>query len=149
MTASVFINVFALFSAFYIMVVYDRVIPNNAIESLIALTVGILVIVMFDFLMKVLRGLYTDKASAMIDIEVSEKLFDRISRNEQLMSQPTGAVAAVVKEFDSLKDFIASASFVAFVDLPFIILFLFVLYGIGGMWPLFRRLLLLLLLLQV
>lgn len=132
MAASAFINVFALFSAFYIMVVYDRVIPNNAIESLIALTVGILVIVLFDFLMKVLRGLYTDKASAMVDIEVSDNLFERISRNEQLMSQPTGAVSAVVKEFDSLKDFIASASFVAFVDLPFIILFLFVLYGIGG-----------------
>ena len=132
MAASVFINVFALFSAFYIMVVYDRVIPNNAIDSLIALTVGILVIVAFDFVMKVLRGLYTDKASAMIDIEVSDNLFDRISRNEQLMNQKTGAIAAVVKEFDSLKDFIASASFVAFVDLPFIILFLFVLYGIGG-----------------
>lgn len=132
MVASVFINVFALFSAFYIMVVYDRVIPNNAIESLIALTVGILVVVLFDFLMKVLRGLYTDKASAMVDIEVSDNLFDRISRNEQLIGQKTGAIAAVVKEFDSLKDFIASASFVAFVDLPFIILFLFVLYGIGG-----------------
>ena len=132
MAASAFINVFALFSAFYIMVVYDRVIPNNAIESLIALTVGILVIVLFDFSMKVLRGLYTDKASAMVDIEVSDNLFDRISRNEQLINQPTGAVSAVVKEFDSLKDFIASASFVAFVDLPFIILFLFVLYGIGG-----------------
>jgi len=132
MVASAFINVFALFSAFYIMVVYDRIIPNNAIESLIALTVGILIIVLFDFAMKVLRGLYTDKASAMVDIEVSDNLFDRISRNEQLMSQKTGAVAAIVKDFDSLKDFIASASFVAFVDLPFIILFLFVLYGIGG-----------------
>jgi len=132
MAASAFINVFALFSAFYIMVVYDRVIPNNAIESLVALTVGILVIVLFDFFMKVLRGLYTDKASAMVDIEVSDNLFDRISRNEQLINQSTGAVSAVVKEFDSLKDFIASASFVAFVDLPFIILFLFVLYGIGG-----------------
>jgi len=132
MTASVFINVFALFSAFYIMVVYDRVIPNNAIDSLIALTVGIMVVVLFDFLMKVLRGLYTDKASAMVDIEVSDNLFDRISRNEQLIGQKTGAIASVVKEFDSLKDFIASASFVAFVDLPFIILFLFVLYGIGG-----------------
>jgi ATP-binding cassette subfamily C protein LapB len=133
MVASAFINVFALFSAFYIMVVYDRIIPNNAIESLIALTIGILVIVLFDFLMKVLRGLYTDKASAMVDIEVSDHLFDRISRNEQLMTQKTGAIAAVVKEFDSLKDFIASASFVAFVDLPFIILFLFVLYSIGGL----------------
>ena len=132
MAASVFINVFALFSAFYIMVVYDRVIPNNAIDSLIALTVGILVIVAFDFVMKVLRGLYTDKASAMVDIEVSDNMFDRISRNEQLINQSTGSVSAVVKEFDSLKDFIASASFVAFVDLPFIVLFLFVLYGIGG-----------------
>jgi ATP-binding cassette subfamily C protein LapB len=132
MAASAFINVFALFSAFYIMVVYDRVIPNNAIESLMALTVGILVIVVFDFSMKVLRGLYTDKASAMVDIDVSENLFDRISRNEQLINQPTGMVSAVVKEFDLLKDFIASASFVAFVDLPFIFLFIFVLYTIGG-----------------
>jgi ATP-binding cassette subfamily C protein LapB len=68
----------------------------------------------------------------MVDIEVSDNLFDRISRNEQLINQPAGAISAVVKEFDSLKDFIASASFVAFVDLPFIVLFLFVLYGIGG-----------------
>jgi len=132
MLASVFINLFALASAFYIMVVYDRVIPNNAIESLTALTVGVLLIVLFDFSMKVLRGLYTDKASTLIDMEVSEDLFERISRNEQLMSQQTGATASVVKEFDSLKEFIASASFVAFVDLPFIVLFLFVLYGIGG-----------------
>lgn len=132
MLASVFINLFALASAFYIMVVYDRVIPNNAIESLTALTVGVLLIVLFDFSMKVLRGLYTDKASTLIDMEVSEDLFERISRNEQLMSQHTGATASVVKEFDSLKEFIASASFVAFVDLPFIFLFIFVLYGIGG-----------------
>jgi ATP-binding cassette subfamily C protein LapB len=82
--------------------------------------------------MKVLRGLYTDKASSLVDIEVSEKLFDRISRNEQLIGQKTGAIASVVKEFDHLKEFIASASFVAFVDLPFIFLFLWVLYSIGG-----------------
>ncbi len=132
MLASIFINVFALVSAFYIMIVYDRVIPNNAIESLIALTIGVLTIVIFDFSMKVLRGLYTDKASTLVDIEVSKNLFERISRNEKLINQQTGATASVVKEFDSLKDFIASASFVAFVDLPFIILFLFVLYGIGG-----------------
>jgi ATP-binding cassette subfamily C protein LapB len=132
MWASAFINVFALVSAFYVMIVYDRIIPNNATESLIVLTVGVLAIVAFDFAMKVLRGLYTDKASSLVDIEVSENLFDRISRNEQLIGQKTGAIASVVKEFDSLKEFIASASFVAFVDLPFIFLFLFVLYSIGG-----------------
>ena len=132
MWASAFINVFALVSAFYVMIVYDRIIPNNATESLIVLTIGVLAVVAFDFAMKVLRGLYTDKASSLVDIEVSEKLFDRISRNEQLIGQKTGAIASVIKEFDHLKEFIASASFVAFVDLPFIFLFLWVLYSIGG-----------------
>ena len=132
MAGSVLINIFALVSSFYVMVVYDRVIPNNAIESLTALTIGVLVVVLFDFIMKVLRGLYTDKASALVDLEVSENLFERISRNEQLINQNTGATSSVIKEFDNLKDFIASVSFVAFVDLPFIFLFLFVIYGIGG-----------------
>jgi len=132
MAGSVLINIFALVSSFYVMVVYDRVIPNNAIESLTALTIGVLVVVLFDFIMKVLRGLYTDKASALVDLEVSGNLFERISRNEQLINQNTGATSSVIKEFDNLKDFIASVSFVAFVDLPFIFLFLFVIYGIGG-----------------
>lgn len=132
MAGSVLINIFALVSSFYIMVVYDRVIPNNAIESLTALTIGVLVVVVFDFIMKVLRGLYTDKASALVDLDVSENLFERISRNEQLINQNTGATSSIIKEFDNLKDFIASVSFVAFVDLPFIFLFLFVIYGIGG-----------------
>jgi len=130
--ASVFINVFALVSALYIMVVYDRVVPNAAIESLLVLTIGILLVMLFDFIMKSLRGIYTDHASTAVDIEVSDKLFDQISRNVELGNQPVGSVASVIKEFEFLKEFIASASFSAFVDLPFIIFFLFVLYGIGG-----------------
>lgn len=131
--ASLFINVFALVSAFYIMTVYDRVIPNNATETLIALTIGVLIVVLFDFLMKVLRGIFTDRAGIAIDSEVAEALFDRLSRNEKLLgSSSTGATANTVKEFDGLKDFLASATFVTFADLPFVILFLFVLWGLGG-----------------
>lgn len=130
--ASVFINVFALVSAFYISIVYDRVIPNNAVETLIALTIGMLIVVVFDFVIKALRGIYTDHAGTLIDLEVSEALFERISRNEELMARKTGATASVVREFDTLKEFIASVSFVAFVDMPFIILFLAVLFAIGG-----------------
>jgi len=131
--ASVFINFFALASAFYIMTVYDRVIPNNATETLIALTVGVLIVVGFDLVMKILRGIFTDKAGIAIDGEVSRDLFDRLSRNEKLLdSSSTGSTANVVKEFDGLKDFMASATFVTFADLPFVILFLFVLAGLGG-----------------
>lgn len=132
--ASICVNVFALVSAFYVMTVYDRVIPNETLSTLFVLTAGVSVVILFDFLMKSIRSAITDRAGANIDAEVGETLFDHISRNESLIGgQPTGAVATTVKEFDSLKDFMASATLVAFADLPFVFLFLFVLYSLGGL----------------
>ena len=131
--ASFLINIFALASSLYIMTVYDRVIPNNATESLIALTSIIIVVILFDFMMKVVRGNFVDRASQQIDRKVSTNLFDKISRHDtSLGRQATGSLAATVRDFDLLKDVIGSATFTVFTDLPFIILFLFVLYAIGG-----------------
>ena len=131
--ASVFINLFALVSAFYIMTVYDRVIPNDAMESLLALTIGVCIVMSFDFIMKVMRGVFTDQAGINIDFDVADNLFDRLAQNDNVAGQKaTGAMANTVKDFDSLKDFLASASFVVFADLPFVFLFIFVLYSIGG-----------------
>ena len=116
--ASVFINLFALASAFYIMTVYDRVIPNEAMESLLALTIGVCIVMAFDFIMKVLRGVFTDQAGINIDHDVADSLFDRLAQNDNVGGQKaTGAMANTVKDFDSLKDFLASASFVVFADL--------------------------------
>ena len=131
--ASVVINVFALVSAFYIMTVYDKVIPNEAMESLVALTIGIVIVMAFDFILKIMRGLFTDHAGAQIDREVSNLLFERLAKNDNVAGQKaTGAMSAIVKEFDSVKDFLGSASFVVFADLPFVFLFLFVLFSSGG-----------------
>jgi len=131
--ASVVINLFALVSAFYIMTVYDKVIPNEAMESLVALTIGIVIVMAFDFILKIMRGLFTDHAGVQIDKEVSNLLFERLAKNDNVAGQkPTGAMAAIVKEFDSVKDFLGSASFIVFADLPFVFLFMFVLYSIGG-----------------
>lgn len=131
--ASICINTFALVSAFFVMTVYDRVIPNEAMESLLVLTIGVLVVIVFDFAMKMLRGLFIDRAGLAIDDEVAQTIFRHVCRNEKLIAtQPAGAVASTIKEFDLLKDFLASATLVAFVDMPFILLFLAVLYGIGG-----------------
>lgn len=131
--ASVLINLFALASSFYIMTVYDRVIPNSAFESLWALTVIMVVVMIFDFVMKTVRGTFIDAAGARIDRVVSERLFSRISRFDiSLSRKATGALANTVREFETLKDVIGSASFSVFVDLPFVILYLFVLWSIGG-----------------
>jgi len=131
--ASVLINLFALASSLYIMTVYDRVVPNNAIDSLWWLTGIIAVVILFDLAMKILRGIFIDAASARVDKRVSAALFERVARHDTTLSRTaSGALAGTVRNFDTLKDVIGSASFTVFVDLPFIILFLFVLYAIGG-----------------
>ena len=131
--ASVLINMFALASSLYIMTVYDRVVPNNAIESLWALTSMIGVVIVFDLAMKIIRGVFVDSASARIDKRVSSALFERIARHDDNLSKTaTGALAGTVRNFDMLKDAFGSASFTVFADLPFIFLFIWVLYLIGG-----------------
>ena len=131
--ASICINLFALLSAFYIMTVYDRVIPNEGTESLFFLTGGMLVVIFFDFLMKVVRGVITDNVGVNVDEEVADNIFEHINRNETLIgNQSVGSMANTVKEFDSLREFMASATLVAFADFPFLLVFLYVLYLIGG-----------------
>ena len=133
MWASVLINVFALASSVYIMTVYDRVVPNNAIESLWALTAMIACVIIFDLIMKILRGIFVDRAGARVDQRVSAVLFERIARHDaSLTKTATGSLAGTVRNFDILKDAIGSASFTVLVDLPFIFLFIYVLYLIGG-----------------
>jgi ATP-binding cassette subfamily C protein LapB len=133
MWASVLINVFALASSVYIMTVYDRVVPNNAIESLWALTAMIACVILFDLVMKILRGIFVDRAGARVDQRVSAGLFERIARHDtELTKTATGSLAGTVRNFDILKDAIGSASFTVLVDLPFIFLFIYVLYLIGG-----------------
>ncbi len=131
--ASVLINLFALASSLYIMTVYDRVIPNEAVESLWALTSIMIVVMAFDFAMKLIRGQFVDAAGARIDRVISERVFNRIARSDvTLNKQSTGALSNTVREFETLKEVLGSASFTVFADLPFVILFLFVLWGIGG-----------------
>ena len=126
--ASVLINIFALVSSLYIMTVYDRVIPNNATESLFALTAIVIVVMGFDFTLKTLRGSFVDHAGTEIDKRVSSDLFDKIARHDISMNkQSTGALANTVRDFEILKEVIGSASFAVFADLPFVLLFLVVL----------------------
>jgi ATP-binding cassette, subfamily C, bacterial LapB len=131
--AAVVINVFALVTSLFTMVVYDRVLPNNATSSLIALTIGLAIVIIFDFLLKTLRAYFVDVAGARIDREVGEAVFAKLIaiRLDQKKGS-TGALAAVVRELETLRDFFASATLTAIVDVPFILITLAVIAMIGG-----------------
>lgn len=131
--AAVMINLFSLGSSIFIMTVYDRVIPNNAVESLIALCIGMFIVISFDFLLKFLRAYFIDNAGQKVDLKVAKGIFDRIMKLKLSANKgSTGGLVNTVREFESLRDFCTSASLATIVDIPFIILFIGVIALIGG-----------------
>ncbi|MEM7650854.1 MAG: type I secretion system permease/ATPase [Pseudomonadota bacterium] len=130
---AVFINLFGLASPLFIMNVYDRVIPNNAIETGWALGIGALVVFIFDFIMRTLRAYLLDLAGRRIDVIATRRIYDQVL-NMRLSERPksSGAFANMLRDFDSVRDFFTSATITALVDLPFTIFFLFIIYKLGG-----------------
>jgi ATP-binding cassette, subfamily C, bacterial LapB len=131
--AAVMINIFALVTSIFTMIVYDRVLPNNATSSLIALSIGLAIVIIFDFILKTLRAYFVDVAGARIDREVGETVFARLlAIRLDKKRGSTGALAGVVRELETLRDFFASATLTAVVDVPFILITLAVIAMIGG-----------------
>lgn len=131
--ASVLINLFALVGPLFVMNVYDRVIPNNALETGWALGIGVLIVYIFDFILKMLRGVFIDTAGRKLDVVAGRRLFDHVL-DMKLAHRPasSGAFANILREFESVKEFFTSASLAGFVDLPFAFLFIFVIGLIAG-----------------
>ena len=131
--AAMVANFLSLSTSLFIMVVYDRVLPNEAIESLIALTIGVGVALLFDFLIKTLRAAFIDRAGQRADKVMGRRIFDQLLDMQMRARQgSTGAMANTLREFETLREFFTSATLVAVVDLPFILLFVWVIYMIAG-----------------
>jgi ATP-binding cassette subfamily C protein LapB len=131
--AAVFINIFGLLTSLFTMTVYDRVVPNNATASLVALSIGLAIVVIFDFVLKLLRAYFVDHAGAQIDRDIGEQVFQRLlAIRLELKKGSTGALASLMRELEALRDFFASATLTAVVDVPFIVFTLLVVWIIGG-----------------
>lgn len=131
--AAMMINCFALVSALFTMTVYDRVVPNNATDSLVGLSIGLALILAFDFTLKLLRAYFVDLAGARIDRDIGRSIFQRILELRlDLGRRSTGGLAALVREIEALRDFFASATITALVDVPFILVTVSVIALIGG-----------------
>ena len=131
--AALLINLFALASPLFIMNVYDRVVPNHAIETLWVLGLGVTIVYCFDLLMRTLRGYYIDVAGKRADIILSATLFERVLGIKLAARPPSvGGFANNLHEFDTFRDFFTSATLSTLIDLPFVFLFIFIIWLIGG-----------------
>ena len=131
--ASFIINLFVLASPLFTMNVYDRVVPNNAVETLWVLALGVSVVYGIDLFLKFVRSYFLEIAGKKSDIIMSSILFERVM-DMKFSNKPksVGSFASNLKEFDTVRNFFSSASLAAIVDLPFAIIFLIVTYFIGS-----------------
>ncbi len=131
--AALMINMFGLASSIFIMTVYDRVVPNGAFDTLYALSAGMLIVLLFDFLLRNLRAHFLDHAGRRADVKISAALFEQIMGMTMTARPPSaGILASNMKEFETLRDFFTSATMVALIDLPFVFIFIGVIALIGG-----------------
>lgn len=133
LVASFLINLFALVLPLFIMNVYDRVVPNNTTQTLWVLASGVAVVYIFDFIMRTLRGYFIDIAGKKIDVILSANIFEKVM-GIRMEARPlsVGAFASNLQEFESFREFITSATITTLVDLPFVILFLTLIWWVGG-----------------
>tara|TARA_R110002095_G_scaffold97243_1_gene85329 strand:+ start:706 stop:2868 length:2163 start_codon:yes stop_codon:yes gene_type:complete len=133
LAASLLINLFALASPLFIMNVYDRVVPNHAFETLWVLAIGVTIVFTFDFVMKALRGYFIDVAGKRSDVILSATIFEKVM-GIKMENRPksVGAFANNLSEFESFRDFLTSATLTTLIDLPFLFIFLAVIYMLGG-----------------
>ena len=131
--ASLLVNLFVLATPLFTMNVYDRVIPNNAEETLLVFTIGIVLIYLLDFFLKFTRGYMLEFAAKKSDIIMSSIIFEKVL-DLKMSEHPksVGSFANNLKNFESVRSFFTTATMTAIIDLPFAVIFLAVIYYIGG-----------------
>ena len=125
LVAAILINVFATIFPFFSMNVYDRVIPTKAEETLWMLAAGVLLTVILDYSLKMIRSHFVDLAGSRIDVKLSALIMERVM-GMRLVDKPlsVGSFAQTLRSFESIRDFMSSATVTTLVDLPFALLFL-------------------------
>lgn len=131
--AAFIINMLALASPLFIMNVYDRVVPNGAISSLTALAIGLIIAILFDFVLRTVRSRIIDMTGKKIDVVLAANIFEHV-QGVKMAQRPNsvGILANQLRDFDSVRDFFTSGTVVAATDLLFALLFVAVLFMIAG-----------------
>lgn len=131
--ATFMLSIFGLTSALYTMQVYDRVVPTNGFSTLWVLTIGVLLAILFEFIMKVVRAQMVDRASKAIDIELSSVFFGKaLDIRAEARPRTVGTFAAQLKHFESVRNFMTSTTLFILADAPFALFFIFVIYLLAG-----------------
>jgi len=131
--ASLLVNLFILATPLFTKNVYNRVIPNSANETLIAFAIGIIFIYILDLFVKFTRAYMLELAGKKSDIIMSSIIFEKVL-DLKMSAHPNsvGSFSSNLKDFEAVRAFFTTATMTALIDLPFSLIFLAVIYYLGG-----------------
>lgn len=131
--ATITINILALAIPLATMNIFDRVISNSAFDTLWALAIGVAISLGFDLTLKSMRTLLLDKASARSDVILSNHLFSRIlGARMSARKSGVGVAANSLREFEGVREYLNAVTISSLGDLPFVALFLMVIWLVAG-----------------
>ena len=132
MVAALVVNIFALAMPMFTMNVYDRVVPNRSVETLWVMSIGVAIIVIGDLILRTMRGYFLDWASTRIDVKLSARIMEQVLGTRlELRSNSVGSLASNLRSFESVRDFITSATITTLIDVPFGLVFIAVMAWIS------------------
>jgi len=127
-----FINIFALAVPLFTMSVYDRVVPNNATETLFVLASGVVIILLFDIYFKSVRNHIIEKVGKKLGVYLEEELMKRmLNIKSEYDIMLVGSKANLFRELSQIKDFFATKSILQVIDLPFFFIAILVIFIIS------------------
>lgn len=131
--ASFLLNVFALVTPLFTMNIYDRVVPNQAMETLWVLASGAILVAIFETVLKTMRGYFLDVAGKQVDAVLSAQIFEKVlGLRAKCRASTVGGTANTLREYEGFRDFLTSATVTTMIDLPFALVFLVIILWIGG-----------------
>jgi ATP-binding cassette subfamily C protein LapB len=131
--ASLLVNLFVLASPLFTMNVYDRVIPNNATETLFVFALGVITVYILDSFLKYFRTKMLEIAAKKSDVIMSSIIFEKVLDLKMAFHpKSVGSFASNIRDFDAIRSFLTNATMALVIDLPFAVIFLLVIYYIGG-----------------
>lgn len=146
--AAVLVNLLALAGSMFAMNVYDRIIPNAALNSLWVLAIGVVIAGVLEVVLRTVRARIVDEAGKRADLQLSASIYSQtLNLKPEHRPSSSGQYAAQLRDFESVREFVSSTTLLSFTDLPFVFLFIAVIGFLGGslIWvPLIACLLILL-----
>jgi ATP-binding cassette, subfamily C, bacterial LapB len=132
MVAALVVNIFALAMPMFTMNVYDRVVPNRSVETLWVMSIGVAVIVIGDLILRTMRGYFLDWASTRIDVQLNARIMEQVLGTRlEMKPNSVGTLASNLRSFESVRDFITSATITTLIDVPFGLIFIAVMAWIS------------------